>query len=683
MLARYLFVLSFVYAGQEFHQETITVCQPSLTSEDNLSLGPCDPKKTAVQYSKYFYWSMECDWEGHDLQSIPMSDGGGCATAAFSSQGFNTWFTWANNNCYVKGAKDGSLTYHDVQTKLAGTNLMCGFYDDNKKNYFNYIYYVATTVTPTTTTFSVVPSPTPSNISWTETAAYFWSFGCDFFKDDFSIVNTNDLTNCANQCSTTPSCSHFAYKVTYCLLKNGTVSKTDAIPLIDANNSTGCGIIKPSLIWNLGQGYAWRFACDWSVNDIKAATINTPDDCANECKNTATCTHYTFNGQNCFLKKGSVTIKDAYLYNDVTQSWGCGVLDNPGVSTTTVTSAPTITSTTSASIPFPTGQSYLVGKPFSSYYLQSENSGYCIGAANAVDGSLEICNGMLESIDTFSLEQSIVAISSKSHVACLDTDGQQIQWKFCERKPSQSWVTSEKQMINSTVVSYSNVGYPHNCLSFAGHRGNFTTEDGWKTLFLDDCAFKPTWTRYTRKDGISMARNQTFPDSTPNIVFPPVAPPVDLPIAKLPVRSCFTIHNDIDSDSNSKYMAKVLDSFNGPAPRMQNMTYIPEPIELSQDQKEKILFQVIANKDTTDFRIQLEFNCLAVDEEGTIVMDNCVSAKKNQYFKIGNVNSLTIDCISIDPTNQFSPYICSIFSTETSKCVFYDYNSNSSGTCVF
>ena len=70
----------------------------------------------------------------------------------------------------------------------------------------------------------------------------------------------------------------------------------------------------------------WALACDFPENDIENA--NTPgEDCSNKCKQTNSCTHFTWttwNGGTCWMKSGSVSKSDAHSTDDSTMV--CGIV---------------------------------------------------------------------------------------------------------------------------------------------------------------------------------------------------------------------------------------------------------------------------------------------------------------------------------------------------------------------
>lgn len=77
---------------------------------------------------------------------------------------------------------------------------------------------------------------------------------------------------------------------------------------------------KKSINW---QGN-WAFSCDFRGNDLDHA--QTPGEaCSDRCINTPECTHFTwtsFNGGTCWMKKGSVTTRDAFSTSDPTMVCG-------------------------------------------------------------------------------------------------------------------------------------------------------------------------------------------------------------------------------------------------------------------------------------------------------------------------------------------------------------------------
>ena len=74
----------------------------------------------------------------------------------------------------------------------------------------------------------------------------------------------------------------------------------------------------------------WALACDFPENDIENANTS-GEDCSNKCKQTNSCTHFTWttwNGGTCWMKGGPSSKNDAIFTND--NSMVCGVLKNQG-----------------------------------------------------------------------------------------------------------------------------------------------------------------------------------------------------------------------------------------------------------------------------------------------------------------------------------------------------------------
>ena len=71
-----------------------------------------------------------------------------------------------------------------------------------------------------------------------------WAMQCDFKNRDFANKNNIPSSQCGGLCAKTSGCTHFtwsSYNGGTCWMKNGAVSKSDAVGTSD--RTTVCGII--------------------------------------------------------------------------------------------------------------------------------------------------------------------------------------------------------------------------------------------------------------------------------------------------------------------------------------------------------------------------------------------------------------------------------------------------------
>lgn len=66
---------------------------------------------------------------------------------------------------------------------------------------------------------------------------------------------------------------------------------------------------------NLTYGFQWAPGCDFPGNDLRNETTRIPltNNCEYKCLVTPECTHFSWNFNTCYMKKGPITMKDAKL----------------------------------------------------------------------------------------------------------------------------------------------------------------------------------------------------------------------------------------------------------------------------------------------------------------------------------------------------------------------------------
>jgi hypothetical protein len=78
-----------------------------------------------------------------------------------------------------------------------------------------------------------------------------------------------------------------------------------------------------TISWRLDGEYSvWAENCDFPYNDIEGVKVSKWN-CVLECYNSTECTHFTWSQGNCWLKRGEISIEDAFYHDgDVI----CGVM---------------------------------------------------------------------------------------------------------------------------------------------------------------------------------------------------------------------------------------------------------------------------------------------------------------------------------------------------------------------
>ncbi|CAF2408204.1 unnamed protein product [Rotaria sp. Silwood2] len=156
---------------------------------------------------------------------------------------------------------------------------------------------------------------------------------CDFYGNDLSHIEISPKV-CGLRCTQTQECTHYTWSYTNggtCWLKNGNVSKDDAIPT--NNPSMVCGIRDDrhqcvtifTVEWNESN---WTRSCDFFGNDFLRVQISS-ELCGLRCAQTQPCTHYAWNngdGGTCWLKNGNVSKDDAFSTNNPTDV--CGIVND-------------------------------------------------------------------------------------------------------------------------------------------------------------------------------------------------------------------------------------------------------------------------------------------------------------------------------------------------------------------
>ena len=165
-------------------------------------------------------------------------------------------------------------------------------------------------------------SASTGTINWN---GNYWAPACDFQGNDLANILSRG-EDCSTRCAERAGCTHYAW-TTYnggtCWMKQGTVSKSNAIATSD--QSMVCGLLPPAsiILWN---GNNWALQCLFRGNDLSSAQIR-GEDCSSRCQATSGCTHYTwtsYNGGTCYMKRGTVTKNDAIPTSDSTMV--CGLL---------------------------------------------------------------------------------------------------------------------------------------------------------------------------------------------------------------------------------------------------------------------------------------------------------------------------------------------------------------------
>ncbi len=183
-------------------------------------------------------------------------------------------------------------------------------------------------------------------ISWNKGDDGPWSFGCDFFGNDLSNVESRGQ-DCSGKCKQTSGCSHYAWnghKGGTCWMKQGSISQSNAI---QASQDSVCGILDNAvgvISWNDGQDGPWAFNCDFFGNDLSNEPSN-GEECSGRCKKKNDCSHYTwskYKGGTCWMKKGLISKSNAKKVSD---EFVCGIIN-------TASSEPSSSGTDSSLITF-------------------------------------------------------------------------------------------------------------------------------------------------------------------------------------------------------------------------------------------------------------------------------------------------------------------------------------------
>lgn len=160
-----------------------------------------------------------------------------------------------------------------------------------------------------------------------------WASGCTFNSKDIAKALVPS-TYCSSKCAQTLRCTHFVWTseaTGTCYLKEGPVSKWDAIP--NSDHTSVCGLLAykkhngDCVQWN---GNDWAPHCEFSGgNELKR--VNVPASyCGGQCVSTPGCTHFSWSAGTCKLNGGTVRKVDAFIGEDETAV--CGVVSSNGQS---------------------------------------------------------------------------------------------------------------------------------------------------------------------------------------------------------------------------------------------------------------------------------------------------------------------------------------------------------------
>ncbi|CAF4239970.1 unnamed protein product [Rotaria sp. Silwood2] len=253
-----------------------------------------------VQWNEQ-YWARSCDFHGNDLSHVEISPalcGGKCSETQECSH--YTWTTANGGTCWMK-------KWNASKTDAFLTNdptMICGVREDIQQSKKN------------------------STVQWN---GQYWARSCAFYGNDLYHVKIS-AELCGEKCSETPQCTHYTWTTSNggtCWIKNGNVSKADALPTNDP--TMVCGFREDiqqskrnsTVRWN---GRNWAMSCDFHGNDLSHVEISA-ELCGGKCSETQQCTHYTWttsNGGTCWMKKANVSKADAFLTNDLAMV--CGVV---------------------------------------------------------------------------------------------------------------------------------------------------------------------------------------------------------------------------------------------------------------------------------------------------------------------------------------------------------------------
>lgn len=158
---------------------------------------------------------------------------------------------------------------------------------------------------------------------------------CDFSTKTIAKMKNNN-NNCVAKCLANDRCTHWVYKDGECYLKGGDISMSDANEAEDASDEQICGYsqsVCPNIdickekVEKLKTGNLvkdWKFTnkngniavyaagCEFKDENI-GNKANGNNNCIPLCKSNPRCTHFVYSDGRCFLKKGEVTLNDAYV----------------------------------------------------------------------------------------------------------------------------------------------------------------------------------------------------------------------------------------------------------------------------------------------------------------------------------------------------------------------------------
>ncbi|CAF1552401.1 unnamed protein product [Adineta ricciae] len=246
-------------------------------------------------------WAFACDFNTPNMAAVP-TESSLCGPKCIETLNC-THFTWTdmnNGTCFMKA---GNITTEDA-VRTTDPTMICGVAYLSNYTRFN------------------------QTIDW---QGRDWTYACDFSDDSFLIIRSVGA-DCGGLCLTNPPCTHFMWSKVLggtCFLKQGNVTKDDALATNDANMVCGVAytndavLLNETVQWNINST---AVSCDFQNNDL-SNNQTAQADCSILCSKTPLCTHFTwsqYSGGTCFMKKGNVSRDDAFRTNDSTMV--CGIL---------------------------------------------------------------------------------------------------------------------------------------------------------------------------------------------------------------------------------------------------------------------------------------------------------------------------------------------------------------------
>ena len=246
-------------------------------------------------------WAFACNFSTPNMATVP-TESSLCGAKCIETLNC-THFTWTdvnNGTCFMKA---GNVTTEDA-VRTTDPTMICGVAYLSEYVRFN------------------------QTIDW---QGRDWTYACDFSDDSFLIIPSVGA-DCGVLCLTNPPCTHFMWSKVLggtCFLKQGNVTKNDALATNDANMV--CGVAYEKNVVVLNETVEWNInntavSCDFQNNDL-SNNQTVQADCSTLCSKTPLCTHFTwsqYSDGTCFMKKGNVSRQDAFRTNDSTMI--CGII---------------------------------------------------------------------------------------------------------------------------------------------------------------------------------------------------------------------------------------------------------------------------------------------------------------------------------------------------------------------